>query len=59
MWAVGAIIAELYMLRPLFPGSSEIDEIFKGDLFVEIKQYLVRVRILGPTERAAHFSSLT
>ena len=30
LWACGAIIAELYMLRPLFPGSSEIDEIFKG-----------------------------
>ena len=30
LWAVGTIIAELYMLRPLFPGSSEIDEIFKG-----------------------------
>jgi len=29
LWAVGTIIAELYMLRPLFPGSSEIDEIFK------------------------------
>jgi len=29
LWAVGCIIAELYMLRPLFPGSSEIDEIFK------------------------------
>ena len=29
MWAVGCIMAELYTLRPLFPGSSEIDEIFK------------------------------
>lgn len=29
LWACGCIIAELYMLRPLFPGSSEIDEIFK------------------------------
>jgi serine/threonine protein kinase len=29
MWAAGCIIAELYMLRPLFPGTSEIDEIFK------------------------------
>ena len=24
MFAVGAIMAELYMLRPLFPGSSEV-----------------------------------
>eukprot|EP00003_Mantamonas_plastica_P011821 TRINITY_DN2176_c1_g1_i1.p1 TRINITY_DN2176_c1_g1~~TRINITY_DN2176_c1_g1_i1.p1 ORF type:complete len:618 (-),score=207.85 TRINITY_DN2176_c1_g1_i1:119-1972(-) len=29
MWAVGAIMAELYTLRPLFPGNSEADEIFK------------------------------
>ncbi|XP_072416549.1 serine/threonine-protein kinase ICK-like isoform X1 [Chiloscyllium punctatum] len=29
VWAVGCIMAELYTLRPLFPGSSEIDEIFK------------------------------
>jgi serine/threonine protein kinase len=29
LWAVGAIMAELYTLRPLFPGSSEVDEIFK------------------------------
>ncbi|NWW92682.1 MAK kinase, partial [Rhynochetos jubatus] len=29
MWAVGSIMAELYTLRPLFPGTSEIDEIFK------------------------------
>eukprot|EP01105_Mastigella_eilhardi_P019538 TRINITY_DN4600_c0_g1_i3.p1 TRINITY_DN4600_c0_g1~~TRINITY_DN4600_c0_g1_i3.p1 ORF type:complete len:347 (+),score=68.07 TRINITY_DN4600_c0_g1_i3:727-1767(+) len=29
MWAVGAIMAELYMLRPLFPGASEADEIYK------------------------------
>uniref|UniRef100_A0A8C1KV58 non-specific serine/threonine protein kinase n=1 Tax=Cyprinus carpio TaxID=7962 RepID=A0A8C1KV58_CYPCA len=29
IWAVGCIIAELYTLRPLFPGNSEVDEIFK------------------------------
>ncbi|KAL7840907.1 hypothetical protein AOLI_G00262300 [Acnodon oligacanthus] len=28
-WAVGCIMAELYTLRPLFPGNSEVDEIFK------------------------------
>lgn len=28
-WAMGGILAELYMLRPLFPGSSEADEIYK------------------------------
>ncbi|CAA6667074.1 unnamed protein product [Spirodela intermedia] len=29
MWAMGAIMAELFTLRPLFPGSSEVDEIYK------------------------------
>uniref|UniRef100_A0A2K6LL97 non-specific serine/threonine protein kinase n=2 Tax=Rhinopithecus TaxID=542827 RepID=A0A2K6LL97_RHIBE len=29
VWAVGCIMAEVYTLRPLFPGASEIDTIFK------------------------------
>lgn len=29
IWAVGCIMAELYTFRPLFPGNSEIDEVFK------------------------------
>ncbi|ORY47297.1 Pkinase-domain-containing protein [Rhizoclosmatium globosum] len=29
LWAVGAILAELVTLRPLFPGTSEVDEVFK------------------------------
>ncbi|ESO92554.1 hypothetical protein LOTGIDRAFT_120723 [Lottia gigantea] len=29
VWAIGTIMAELYMLRPLLPGSSEIDQIFR------------------------------
>ncbi|KAI6204124.1 hypothetical protein M3Y94_00635900 [Aphelenchoides besseyi] len=29
LWALGCIMAELYMLRPLFPGTSELDQIFK------------------------------
>ncbi|KAJ4746359.1 Protein kinase superfamily protein [Rhynchospora pubera] len=29
IWAMGAIMAELFTLRPLFPGSSEVDEIHK------------------------------
>lgn len=29
MWAVGAIMAELFTLRPLFPGASEADELYK------------------------------
>jgi len=28
-WAMGGIIAELFTLKPLFPGSSEADEIYK------------------------------
>lgn len=29
MWAMGAIMAELFTLHPLFPGSNEVDEIHK------------------------------
>jgi len=29
MWAVGTILAEMVTKRPLFPGDSEVDEIFK------------------------------
>ncbi len=29
IWAIGCIAAECYTLRPLFPGSSEIDQLFK------------------------------
>merc|ERR1711998_451141 len=29
IWAVGCMLAELYTLRPLFPGSSEADQMFK------------------------------
>jgi cyclin-dependent kinase len=29
MWSVGAIFAEMCTRKPLFPGDSEIDEIFK------------------------------
>lgn len=29
MWSVGTIIAEMAAKRPLFPGDSEVDEIFK------------------------------
>ena len=29
IWACGAIMAELYTFAPLFPGSSEPDQIFK------------------------------
>ncbi|RWS03085.1 serine/threonine-protein kinase ICK-like protein, partial [Dinothrombium tinctorium] len=29
IWAVGCIMAELYTLQPLFPGRSEVDQIFR------------------------------
>ncbi|KAL2659102.1 hypothetical protein AAZX31_03G077900 [Glycine max] len=29
MWAVGAILAELFTLTPIFPGESEIDQLYK------------------------------
>lgn len=29
LWAMGCIMAEVYTFRPLFPGISEVDEIFK------------------------------
>lgn len=29
LWAIGTIMAEMFTLRPLFPGTSEADEIYK------------------------------
>lgn len=29
IWAIGCIMSELYTLQPLFPGRSEIDQIFR------------------------------
>lgn len=29
LWAVGCIISEMWSLRPLFPGTSELDQLFK------------------------------
>ena len=29
LWAVGCIMAETYSFRPLFPGNSEVDTLFK------------------------------
>lgn len=29
VWAIGCIMSELYTLQPLFPGRSEIDQIFR------------------------------
>jgi|TARA_R110002003_G_scaffold3_5_gene17 cyclin-dependent kinase len=35
MWSVGCIFAEMCTRKPLFPGDSEIDEIFKIFRYVE------------------------
>ena len=37
VWAVGCIMAELYTRRPLFPGNSEIDQIYKVSLLENTK----------------------
>ena len=37
MWAVGTILAEMVTKRPLFPGDSEIDEIFK--IFRSVREW--------------------
>ena len=29
LWAIGCIMYETYTFRPLFPGSSEVDTLFK------------------------------
>ncbi|KAJ1499121.1 hypothetical protein HMI55_004570 [Coelomomyces lativittatus] len=29
LWALGCILAEMYLLQPLFPGTSEIDQLYK------------------------------
>lgn len=63
MWSVGAIFAEMCTRKPLFPGDSEIDEIFKifrlvlfpqPCPFYQVKIYSLRIpcRLLGtPDER--------
>ena len=39
MWSVGCIFAEMIMRQPLFPGDSEIDEIFR--IFRSVQRSLV------------------
>ena len=38
MWSVGCIFAEMCMRKPLFPGDSEIDEIFKIFRYVLLRR---------------------
>ena len=56
MWSVGCIFAEMCTRKPLFPGDSEIDEIFKIFRYVSRKsedEYtLILCSILGtPSEQ--------
>ncbi len=44
IWSVGTILAEMVTKRPLFPGDSEIDEIFKIFRFVS---FLLNVGIFS------------
>ena len=47
MWSVGAIFAEMCTRRPLFPGDSEIDEIFKIFRFVPPRPCFLWNKIIG------------
>ena len=56
MWSVGCIFAEMCTRKPLFPGDSEIDEIFKIFRYacshVYLTQLLTKSSILGtPNEQ--------
>lgn len=49
MWSVGCIFAEMCTRKPLFPGDSEIDEIFK------IFRYVMRhLALLNPSDMLQH-----
>lgn len=52
MFAMGAIMAELYMLRPLFPGSSEVRPTFvcRHKLCVRDLVYMLRPLFPGSSE---------
>jgi cyclin-dependent kinase 2 len=49
MWAVGTILAEMTTKRPLFPGDSEIDELFK------IFRYVMLQLMLFGSVRMSHY----
>ena len=48
LWALGCIMAELYMLRPLFPGTSELDQIFKILTILGTSTFRVYARVCTP-----------
>ena len=54
IWAVGCIMAEVYTLRPLFPGASEIDTIFKiCQVLGTPKKVMNRTKARGPKPAAS------
>ncbi|CAN1299416.1 Cyclin-dependent kinase F-4 [Linum perenne] len=67
MWAMGAIMAELFSLRPLFPGTSEADEIHKicsvigtptMDTWADGLKLAASMRYQFPVFPGVHLSSL-
>ena len=40
MWSVGCVIAELFLGWPLFPGSSEYDQVRKEILLANVSLYI-------------------
>jgi serine/threonine protein kinase len=51
MWSVGCIFAEMAMRQPLFPGDSEIDEIFRIFRWVHVMIELTSAFLEHPTKR--------
>lgn len=49
VWSVGCIFAEMVNQKPLFPGDSEIDELFKIFRFGSDTQFLIFEVHLLPT----------
>lgn len=55
LWAVGCIAAELYTFRPLFPGSSEVDQLFKICSILGTPEKVTKAEGIAVED---HFSSL-
>ena len=51
MWAVGTILAEMTTKRPLFPGDSEIDELFK--IFRLDRYFSIFLLTYNPAQQSA------
>jgi cyclin-dependent kinase len=58
MWSVGCIFAEMCTRKPLFPGDSEIDEIFKIFRYVSLDFQYLKMLINYQTARYPHRSRL-